>query len=97
MKSQFETIIASESGAFLESFGETVFVKGVKLTAIFEENAFEDGSGETLINTMTFQRDDMKYIAESDNIVMNNRAFQIRRIPRDTEFDSLVTLEVRHV
>ena len=94
MISNFESQISESIDEFLSVFGSQVLVRGVNYLAIFDEAEYEDDSGFRKEIAVSFKKEEVKPIQKGDSIFLNGKVYRVLRIPRATELDPFVAVEV---
>ena len=89
----FKEALASLGDECLEHFGEPIFINGVEIRAIFDDETFEEEAGLFRKTTLSVKKEDMVRFKKGDSIVVRNRSYVVTYIPDIDE--PLVDLELK--
>jgi hypothetical protein len=89
----FRDALAEAGNECLEHFGEPIFINGIEVRAIFEDELFEEEQGTFRKTTLSIKKADIKFFKEGDEVVVRDRHFRIVYIPDVHE--ALIDLELK--
>lgn len=89
----FKDALASLGAECLEHFGESIFINGVELRAVFEDETFEEEAGLFRKTTLSIKKEDTIRFKEGDSVLVRDRNYVVTYIPDIDE--PLVDLELK--
>ena len=89
----FKEALASLGDECIDHFGEPIFINGVEVRAVFEDETFEEEQGKFSVTTLSIKKEDSKYFEKGNSVVVRGKSFVITYIP-DIE-EPLIELELK--
>jgi hypothetical protein len=89
----FKEALASLGDECLEHFGEPIFINGIEVRAVFEDETFEEEAGLFRKTTLSIKKEDTIRFKEGDSVLVRDRNYVVTYIPDIDE--PLVDLELK--
>ena len=89
----FKEALSSLGAECLEHFGEPIFINGIEVRAVFEDETFEEEAGLFRKTTLSIKKEDTIRFKEGDSVLVRCRNYVVTYIPDIDE--PLVDLELK--
>ena len=89
----FKEALASLGDECLEHFGEPIFINGIEVRAVFEDETFEEEAGLFRKTTLSIKKEDTIRFKEGDSVLVRGRNYVVTYI-QDID-EPLVDLELK--
>ena len=89
-----EAIQKRMAGLALARLGhQSVFIRGIKYPAIYEDSEFEVDAGFVSSLGISVSKEDAVFIQKDDNVIVNNQNYEVKSIAKTD--DILVFVELK--
>lgn len=75
--------------------GESVWLNGVELQAVIQDDEYEDEIGYRRELTASFERQYEKTVLQNDTLIYKNHVYKINRMQTQNDLDNLFIVELK--
>lgn len=93
--SPFDLEISNMTEEFLDTFGFYVFVNGIKIKAIFNDEEYEDEAGYRNDISIEIPINSLVFFKEGGKVLVNEDRYLIRHIPKPSTEDPFLKIGLK--
>ena len=93
--SVFNNEMSLSLGDMFASMGDDIFINGVKLAGIINDDQYDDDTGTKRELSVSFDKQNATILKVGVNIVLNNTLYTISRLPSEDLEDPFYTVELK--